>query len=184
MNRLEGTLRKLAGRYKAGRKHGTPPDRVLLTCGCGWQKAVDVRFWESELLKHVSKFHEGGVAMPSFSGESTNGAPIIGAGYWKKGKQISGAITGVFPTQVGQCYNLSLMDEIEVEGEHLSPPQKGKVKGTEWSIGALKGLDMAIRASGCGGLQVRDLIILTCTGSEKTNKGNDRVNFKLQVTRK
>lgn len=119
----------------------------------------------------------------TFSGESQNGAPIISAGFWKKGTQLKGLITGVFETAVGTCYNVTLNDDLEVSGDLLSPPQKGKVKSTDWSIGALKGFEMAVRASGCGGLQVKDFITVTCTGLEPTDKGNPRVNFKIDVTR-
>lgn len=121
--------------------------------------------------------------MTTFKGRTENGSPIISAGYWKKGLVLSGTVKGVFSTSVGTAYNISLMDEISVPGDLLSPPQKGTVKGTEWSVGALKGFEMALRAAGCGELQVRDRVKIICTGSEKTTKGNDRVNFEIEVAR-
>jgi hypothetical protein len=121
--------------------------------------------------------------MTTFSGKSENGSPIIGAKYWKKGTKIAGIVKGSFETSVGRAYNVSLLDEITVPGEYLSPPSKGPQKGQEWSIGALKGFEMALRAAGCGDLQPRDRFVLVCTGTEKTNKGNDRVNFEIEVTR-
>jgi hypothetical protein len=121
--------------------------------------------------------------MTTFKGRSENGAPIISAGFWKKGVSILGTVSGVFDTSAGKCYNLSLRDELSVPGEFLSPKQKGSVKGHEFSIGALKGFQMAVRACGCGDLQVKDFVKITCIGFEKTFKGNDRVDFEIEVTR-
>lgn len=121
--------------------------------------------------------------MSTFKGKSENGAPIISAGFWKKGVTLTGVVKGVFPTQVGTCYNISLLDEITIPGDLLSPAQKGPVKGTEWSIGALKGFEMALRDAGCGELKVSDRVVILCTGKEKTKKGNDRVNFEIEVSR-
>jgi hypothetical protein len=121
--------------------------------------------------------------MPTFKGKSESGAPIISAGWWKKGANITGVVMGVFDTAVGKCYNLALRNEISVPGEFLSPKQKGTVKGTDWSMGALKGFEMAIRSSGCGGLRVKDFVRITCVGFEDTNKGNPRVDFEIEVTR-
>lgn len=122
--------------------------------------------------------------MPTFEGKTEAGAPIIGAKFWKKGVSIRGTVTGVFDTRVGKAYNLKLMDEISVPGPFLSPATKGVVKGLQWSVGALKGFEMAIRASGCGQLQVGDYVEISCTGSESTTKGNDRVDFAIKVDRK
>jgi len=90
---------------------------------------------------------------------------------------------GVFETSAGTCYNLALKEEITVHGEHLSPKQKVTVKGTDFSLGALKGFQMAVRASGCGGLKVKDFVTIKCTGFERTSKGNDRVDFEIIVDR-
>ena len=121
--------------------------------------------------------------MPTFEGESKNGAPILSAGFWKKGTKIIGSVIGVFDTSAGKCYNLTCKDELTVKGSLLSPKQEGLVKGFDWSIGALKGFEMAIRASGAGTLEVKDLVTIECTGTEATGKGNDRVNFKIRVDR-
>jgi hypothetical protein len=121
--------------------------------------------------------------MPTFKGKSENGAPIIGAGFWKKGTVMRAVITGIFPTAVGKCFNISTSEEISVPGDVLSPPQKGTVKGRDWSIGALKGFEMAVRSSGCGELQVKDFLKITCVGLEPTDKGNPRVDFELEVNR-
>jgi len=122
--------------------------------------------------------------MQKFHGNTEDAsAPIIGAGYWKKGTQIKGIVTGVFKTTVGPAYNLTLDREISVPGDVLSPEQKGTVTGTEFSVGALKGFEMALRAAGVSVLIVGDQITIKCTGSEDTGKGSPRVNFDVEVIR-
>lgn len=122
--------------------------------------------------------------MPTFSGETKNGAPIIGARYWKKGVTLTGVVLNSFDTANGKCYQLSLMDDITVNGDVLFPKQEGKVTGKEFAIGALKGFEMALRACGCGELLPKDLVKVTCIGLSDSGKGSPRVDFKIDVTRR
>ena len=122
--------------------------------------------------------------MPTFSGETRNGAPILGAGFWKKGTKLTGVVTNTFETANGVCYQLSLMDEITVPGQFLFPKQDGKVTSREFAVGSLKGFEMALRACGCGELQVKDLVKIECIGLSDSGKGSPRVDFKIDVTRK
>lgn len=125
-----------------------------------------------------------------FDGRSENGAPIIGAAFWKKGVVLTGRVTGVFQTSVGECYNLTTMDEITVPGNVLSPKMKGPVKGTDWSIGALKGFEMAVKQAFKKAtkpedrkIQLGDQLTITCIGLEQTTKGNPRVDFHVRIRR-
>lgn len=102
------------------------------------------------------------------------GGQFLGASFWKKGTRVEGKVTGLFGTENGTCYSVHLNKAVKVNDETTD-----KV-----SIGALKGFEMAIRASGAGELSTDDLIILECTGTVPTTKGNDQVNFKLLVDRK
>jgi len=122
--------------------------------------------------------------MPSFTGETKDGAPIIGAGYWKKGLSIAGVVLNSFDTKVGKAYTLSLMDPITIPGEFLSPAAKGKVTSTEFSVGALKGFEMALRAAGVPDslLLPKDLVKITCIGLTESGKGSPRVDFKIEYS--
>jgi hypothetical protein len=51
------------------------------------------------------------------------------------------------------------------------------------AIGALAGFHMALNACGLDELQVRDRVIIECTGTTGTTKGNDRVDFNVAVDR-
>lgn len=122
--------------------------------------------------------------MPTFSGETKDGAPIIGARYWKKGVTLTGVVLNAFETANGKCYQLSLMDDIVVPGDFVFPKQKGNLKGKEFAVGALKGFEMAIRSSGASELKERDLVKIECIGETPSGKGSPRIDFKITVTRK
>lgn len=122
--------------------------------------------------------------MGTFSGETKDGAPILGAKFWKKGTKVTGTVTNAFNTANGRCYQLSLMDEITVPGAFLYPLQKGNITSREFAVGSLKGFEMALRASGAGELQEKDFVKIECIGLSDSGKGSPRVDFKVEVTRK
>jgi len=106
-------------------------------------------------------------------------APFLGAQWWKENenKRITGKVARVFHTTIegkpGICYTLNPCTPVEVEGERTE----------RVSIGNLAGFKMALQAAGLDGLLLGDMLTVTCTGSEPTDKGNDRLNFKVQVVR-
>jgi len=75
--------------------------------------------------------------------------------------------------QTGPGYEISLRTPVKVAGA-----MEKKV-----SIGALKGLKMALNAAGLEDWEVNDRVIIECTGATKTTKGNDRVDFSVVVDR-
>jgi hypothetical protein len=103
------------------------------------------------------------------------GGGFLGADFWKKGMKIEGVITGQFETSTGLAYSVHLTKEVQLNGEKVD----------RVSIGGLKGFQMAVRAAGVpdGELLTGDAIIVECTGFQKTNKGNDQINFKVLVNR-
>ena len=124
--------------------------------------------------------------MAHFGGKTADaGAPILGAKYWKKGKQIIGTVLRSFSTEKGECYTIQLYREIEIDRK-LTYPQ-GEIKETldKVSVGALKGFGMALQAAGVPGckLQAGDKVQITCTGTTPSGKGSDMIDFDIQVDR-
>lgn len=109
-----------------------------------------------------------------FVGQTESGA-FLGATFWKKGVRIEGEVIDKFPTANGDCY-----------GVRLSNPRTVTVNGNKEStvaIGALKGFQMAVRASGAGELLPGDGIIVECIGTADVGKESDMVKFKVAVSR-
>lgn len=100
-------------------------------------------------------------------------SPILGAKFWKKGTKIEGTVLRSFDTENGACFEIELRKPVTVDGK-----QEKKV-----SIGAMKGFTMALNASGLESLESRDRVIIECTGSTATDKGNPRVDFAVTVDR-
>jgi hypothetical protein len=112
--------------------------------------------------------------MGTFKGKSSDAqSPILGASFWKKGIKIEGRVGRSFPTQNGDCFEISLRTPVKVNGN-----LEKKI-----SIGALKGFHMALNAAGLESLQEGDNVIIECTGTTATNKGNPRVDFNVAVNR-
>ena len=101
-------------------------------------------------------------------------SPILGAGWWKKGKKIVGKVLRSFKTENGECYSIDLAEAVLV-------PDLGQLKLV--SVGALKGFQMALAAAGLSGLKEGDGLFLECTGETGTDKGNPMVNFYVEVHR-
>lgn len=100
-------------------------------------------------------------------------SPILGAQWWTKGKQITGKVLRSFKTENGECYSLHLGQAVKV----------GEEETQQVSVGALKGFQMALAAAGLSGLREGDVVLLECTGSTGTDKGNPMVNFYVEVQR-
>jgi len=110
----------------------------------------------------------------TFAGSTKEaGGQFLGANFWKKGVKIEGQISGTFLTEVGKSYNAHLTKPVIVNGE----------KTDVVSIGGLKGLSMALRASGANEFREGDLFIIECIGHTPTNKGNAQIDFKVVVNR-
>jgi len=110
----------------------------------------------------------------TFKGKTSDAqSPLLGADFWKKGVRIEGVIQREFSMQTGPGYEISLRTPVKVAGA-----MEKKV-----SIGALKGLKMALNAAGVEDWQVGDKVVIECTGSTKTTKGNDRVDFAIALDR-
>lgn len=93
---------------------------------------------------------------------------------WKKGMSIQGTVTRQFETTTGQCFEISLAKPMTVEGQS---EKKVSINGEK------SGIRMALNAAGLEGLEIGDKIILGCTGTTPTNKGNPRVDFEIAVDR-
>lgn len=110
----------------------------------------------------------------NFSGSTEEaGGPFLGSDFWKKGTRIEGTITGSFATDVGVSYNAKLNKAVTVNGEKVD----------RVSIGGLKGLAMALRASGANEFHTEDAFVIECTGTTPTDKGNDQINFRIVINR-
>lgn len=189
---------------------GTPRGYEV-RCMCGWTKdgyknpVAACMAWEAHLkysgcggpnyeehlikgMGHQEKFKyetDGDTEMPKFTGKTEDSnAPILGARYWEKGIKLSGIVFGKFKTENGDCYNIKLDKPITISGSILKPTQEGKVTLEQMSIGAMSGFNMALRAAGLSELLPNDKIIIECTGTSPTLKGNDMVNFRLEIDRK
>ena len=104
---------------------------------------------------------------------SDSSSPILGAAFWKRGTKIEGTVIRNFPTVNGTCSEILLKTPVKVNGN-----TEKKV-----SIGALAGFRMALNSAGLEELQEKDSVIIECTGSTPTGKGNPRVDFNVAVNR-
>jgi hypothetical protein len=114
--------------------------------------------------------------MAIFKGTTEDaGGQFLGSEFWKKGVRIEGTITGSFQTEIGTSYSLSLKNQVQVNGK----------KEDKVSIGGLKGLNMALRAAGIPNQELLpgDAVVIECTGTTPTDKGNPQINFKVLVDR-
>lgn len=114
--------------------------------------------------------------MAKFTGTTEQaGGSFLGADFWKKGVRIEGVVNGTFETSVGLSYSIALNKPIKINGKNEETV----------SIGGLKGLHMALRAAGVPDqeLVTGDAVIIECTGTTPTDKGNDQINFKILVDR-
>lgn len=112
--------------------------------------------------------------MAQYKGKTSDAqSTLLGAKAWKKGMRIEGTVTREFQTQNGACYEISLKTPVKILGN-----TEKKV-----SIGALKGFHMALNAAGVEELQINDRVIIECTGTTGTTKGNDRVDFQVVLDR-
>jgi hypothetical protein len=124
--------------------------------------------------------------MPHFGGRTQDAsAPILGAGFWTKGKQLMGTVLRQFSTDNGECYVVKLIAPIEVNRNFTYPKEDKKEKLDVVSVGSLKGFGMALQSTGIPGaiLLVGDKVQITCTGKSPSGKGNDQINFDVQVDR-
>lgn len=115
--------------------------------------------------------------MAKFTGTTEQaGGSFLGSDFWKKGTRIEGVIQGQFETSVGMSYSIALNKPVKVNGKNEDVV----------SIGGLKGFKMALRAAGVPNeeLLTGDAVIVECTGTTPTDKGNDQINFKVLVDRK
>jgi hypothetical protein len=113
-------------------------------------------------------------SMAMFKGRTSDAqCPILGATFWKKGIKIEGKVNRTFETANGTCFEISLKTPVKVNGA-----LEKKV-----GLGGMKGLHMALNASGVENFEIGDAVIIECTGSTPTNKGNPRVDFNVAVNR-
>ncbi len=112
--------------------------------------------------------------MAIFKGRTSDAqSPLLGAKDWKKGMKLEGQVTRSFETVNGTCYEVTM-------------PVAVKIRSTlekKFSIGALKGFHMALNSAGVESLEVGDKVIIECTGTTETNKGNPRVDFLVTLNR-
>lgn len=112
--------------------------------------------------------------MAQFRGKTEDAsAPFLKAEFWEKGRRIAGTVERIFETDNGKAYVVRLVTPVMLNGQSEK----------QVSIGNSAGLRMAVDASGCRGLEVGDSIHLECTGTSETGKGNDQVNFEIEVNR-
>lgn len=116
--------------------------------------------------------------MPQFKGRTEDaGAPFLTASFWTEGKRVAGVVIRKFSTDKGLAIVLALTSKVMIEDKSES----------QVSIGASAGLRMAVDAAGVpggfDGLLIGDRVYLECTGKSATEKGNDQVNFEIEVNR-
>jgi hypothetical protein len=90
-------------------------------------------------------------------------------------KKIVGTVRRMFTTRNGPAYVIALTTPVLVDGHEES----------EVSVGALKGFQMALQASGVNELRVGDVVHIEATGAEpaKEKGQSERVNFAVEVGR-
>lgn len=100
---------------------------------------------------------------------------FLGAEFWTLGKKIIGQVVRPFQSVNGRCYTLKLGKPVEIDGH-----QEDVV-----SIGALKGFQMALDATGWSELRAGDNVVLSCTGHKDPGKAGQSpmVEFEIEVTR-
>lgn len=109
-----------------------------------------------------------------FTGRSEDAeAPFLGAEFWRIGKKISGRVDRVFDSKNGACYVLKPVDGAAIDGDEVDSV----------SVGNLTGFRMALQAAGCEKLLPGDMLSMECTSISKTDKGNDRPNFAVEIVR-
>lgn len=157
----------LPGSYKGTRKRRWARPRTLLQI-----------FELDKYLKEDELTHFGGKTEDA-------SAPILSAGFWKKGTQIKGKVVRAFQTDNGTCYTLQLLRPIDVNRKHTYPAGESTEKLDKVSVGSLKGFEMALQVSGVpeGKLIAGDNVQVSCTGTSPSGKGNDQVNFDIQIDR-
>jgi tRNA(adenine34) deaminase len=112
--------------------------------------------------------------MAELEGESREAANnFLGAEFWQPGTSVAGTVLSKFESANGLCYGLQLATPVRLQGQETS----------EVALGNLTGLRMALQAAGVDELLVGDAIELECTGLQPTNKGNDRIDFKIHIDR-
>jgi hypothetical protein len=110
--------------------------------------------------------------MAQLEGQSRDVANnFLGAEFWQPGTSIVGTVLGKFESANGLCHGVQLS----------APVRLNEQETTEVALGNLTGLGMALQGAGVDELQVGDQIELKCTGLQPTNKGNDRVDFKIHI---
>jgi hypothetical protein len=119
-----------------------------------------------------------------FKGRSTDaGGPILSAKFWKNGSILKGRVVRAFQTAQGTCYLIESEAPMTVDGSLVSPVQSGPVMGRKWSVGALKGFQMALDAAEVRDLFAGDLVTITCVGEEDSGKESPLVLFEVEVKR-
>lgn len=124
--------------------------------------------------------------MPTFKGKTEDStAPILSADFWKKGTRILGRVARSFKTSNGICYTIELPEAITVDRRLTYPEEQKTEKLDKVSVGSLKGFEMALQATGIpeGKLLYGDKVVIVCTGRTPSGKGNDQVNFEVEVNR-
>lgn len=119
-----------------------------------------------------------------FEGKTEDaGAFILAAAFWKLGHTIHGTVLREFQTENGPCFAIHFDKPLTIPGDVVSPKQTGEVTGERFSIGGLKGFQMALDAAGVSKLLPGDVITVKATGETDTGKGSAQVNFKVRVER-
>lgn len=112
--------------------------------------------------------------MVQFKGRTSDAqCPILGASFWKKGVKVTGTITKQFDTANGICSEITL----------ITPMKVGESTEKKVAVGNMAGFHMALNAAGLETLQLRDRVVIECTGSTPTTKGSNRVDFTIAVDR-
>ena len=92
-----------------------------------------------------------------------------------------------FQTENGPVYTIELKDPIPLKiierKVSLDPDNPKATKYKRVGVGNLKGFVMAMQEAGLDSLLRGDAIVLKCTGTTPTEKGNDMIDFNLAVER-
>jgi hypothetical protein len=86
---------------------------------------------------------------------------------------VDGTVLRKFESANGLCYDLELVTPVWLTGQETSEVGRGN----------LTRLRMALQALGMEKRLVGDVIELECTALQPTNRGDDRIDFKIHIDR-
>lgn len=112
--------------------------------------------------------------MAKYKGRTEDaGSLILSSKVWKKGLRIEGTVKRKWSSRNGDLFEIHLNKPFSYDGK----------KHEKVSVGNHAGLEMALQAMGLEGFEIDDKVSIECTGFTPTDRGNDMINFNVEVDR-